>query len=324
MNEALGILRSLKAGNSTPTITPPNTGHSSTMPSAMDQTQEAQAESMDTVDIEAILVGSHAGPPPAPTTAVAIPPGMHYMFAMPIPVGDHVDEATVERVRMNKFVEFNHLLKNGKGEEHDLVVSDNKVKTKSRDLPALTFYEWLMAWNTFLAINTRLSQDPHLASKMCQHFEQVFELHSQKDDWSGYDRRFRKAVEKGRAEWGDIHYKLVMDARASPATPGKSKKTPSAQSSGDTGFAVPVGFCFRYHKHNSCRQDCGYSHLCFSARCGRHHSFLNCPTQAQPFIQAPPVGRTTQSFRALPHFGQPSQRNNSFQRKQGRFGGKRF
>ena len=133
------------------------------------------------------------------------------------------------------------LLKYEKGVESDLVVSDTKVKTKSRDPPALTFYEWLMAWNTFPAINTRLSQDPLLASKMCQHFEQVFELHSQKGDWSGYDRRFQKAVEKGRAKWGDIHYNLIMDARASPTEPGKLRKASSSfQWARGTGFKVPV------------------------------------------------------------------------------------
>ena len=102
----------------------------------------------------------------------------------------------------------------------------------------------------------------------------MFELHSQKDDWSGYDRRFRKAVEKGRAKWEDIQYNLIMDARASPAAPGKSRKTSSSsQWSGDTGSTVPVGFCYRYHKTNGCRQDCGYSHLCFSVRCDKYHSF---------------------------------------------------
>ena len=78
----------------------------------------------------------------------------------------------MEDIKNNKYIDFYFLLEKDKISEAEVIVTDNKkIKRKAKDPPTLSFYEWVSAWNVFLAISTKQSPDPDLASKMCKHMK---------------------------------------------------------------------------------------------------------------------------------------------------------
>ena len=147
-----------------------------------------------------------------------------------------------------------------------LSISNNPPqKNKNLSMP-----DWLAAWNIFIAVMGDVRPDIRPV-KLCKHFQQIQRLHQARHNWSLYDSEFRRLIEFGLAQWGEINFGLLQLCQiAQPPSVGKF------QSQNNKLYIknYPKGFCFKYHAQNDCRGGCDFDHTCFN--CGRLHSFSIC------------------------------------------------
>ena len=105
------------------------------------------------------------------------------------------------------------------------------------------------------------SGDSRLTSKLCKHYEVVFNLMKNGHNWRDYDEGFRRKVETEKdVNFGCIHFELYF----------------AAQSQVFSQRLKPVQKCLNFNSPKGCYWTaCKYLHSC--SKCNKPHSVLQCP-----------------------------------------------
>ena len=98
-----------------------------------------------------------------------------------------------------------------------------RVDLKPEEHRDLSWDQWVQAFMVFLG-KTVETRTPDLAIRMAKHYELVHDLMKRGQDWWGYDIVFRKEVELGNANWGDILSEARDKARGQQVAPVSSQK----------------------------------------------------------------------------------------------------
>ena len=197
-----------------------------------------------------------------------------------IQVGHHLKADLKNSIINNNFIaDLRSLLptkNNIPVENSSVAVGIFTISTKLPNRSAIQIGEWYQAWNILQAIycSAWSSTIPDITSRLAKHCEVVLALHDKNQDWRYYDASFRKLLEAGKIQWGQLHLELQMEAKfrgmGSPAPQVPIKLNMPSPSS------VPQGFCFAFHKQGRCpnRAVCQFNHSCYA--CGKPHSRSNC------------------------------------------------
>ena len=143
-----------------------------------------------------------------------------------------------------------------------------------------TISDWDRAFAKFHAIYIR--RHPALSEALIAHQQQVKKIAYAGGDWLAYDESFRRGVADGSINWGQMNPGLTMDAVLfSNRQPflgqrGASTSRQQAQNKGQFSTSqVPAGYCFAFHRSNSCgKVGCSWKHTC--PHCQGEHSILKC------------------------------------------------
>ena len=299
-----------------------------------------------------VLPSSSAGPSAPPATVgpsfPSTPAGK--IVTQVMAVGSHLKPKVVAAIAEGKFVNFKDLLPASArspdareiyegnlssvtgSEEGTKQLFYKKVDQKLEEHRDLSWDQWVQAFMVFLG-KTVETRTPDLAIRMAKHYELVHDLMKRGQDWWGYDIVFRKEVELGNANWGDILSEARDKARMQQVAPvssqkpredskGKSKR--KAKSALKKGLSwIPDGFCIAYHREGYCKfheacyrshdcPDCGGNHM--AGTCEDHVDFKKPRTESlqQPFpANRPPTGnQQTGGGQSMLDFHRRQQLNN--------------
>ena len=199
-----------------------------------------------------------------------------------VPVGAFVAEKVKDMIRQDKFVKFKDIAKNeidtsdseSEGEFLEDANGFLKRKKKNKNKKPLSFFAWVEIFTKFSAIRCEL--EPSLYVMMLKHQEMVQKIAKGKGDWKKYDKKFRKLIAVGQAQWGVVKNELVSEALSMPPRPQHVDKKKNYDKSGGPGP------CINFHRNGFCvaKQNCKYSHSCFICQKGVH-SAKNCWNRSQ-------------------------------------------
>lgn len=221
-----------------------------------------------------------------------------------------VDPKLKQRVWAHEAIDLALLLKGGEGDTaYDVTITKSQEGPSLRisDAPQrssnLTESKWIKAWNIFSSIYLQVF--PECGQGLAVHFQQVQQLMQERGDWRSYDRSFRRAVQEGLQQWGQMNPTLYVSARlkfvhSAQAVPQQRDGTaPAAVNVGGKKVQPPRGYCFGYHLKAKCHtKKCRYKHACFQCNAGEH-----------PAINCDAVQKQEQSFPAENRKGGASAKN---------------
>ena len=184
--------------------------------------------------------------------------------------GRYVDLATLI-YKQDTAVRFNVF---SSEESPELILNQRPSKTIK------VIADWDRAFAKFHAIYIR--RHPTMSEALIAHQQQVKKIAQAGGDWLTYDETFRRGVADGSISWGQMNPGLTMDAVLF------ANRRPFLSQQGQAGFkqkwdgksskansAIPNGYCFAYHRHNTCEKTgCSWNHKC--PGCHRDHSFQQC------------------------------------------------
>lgn len=206
-----------------------------------------------------------------------------------IPVGSLLNKTLREKISNDVFFHFSEIIDNNEdlGASYLSVTQAGcKLVPSAKKGRFLDWSEFVSAWNVFVAVRTRESNDPALPGHLAKHFEVLFNLNKADRDWSWYDTKFRSLIDQKMACWGQVHAELNDKARSmeakKPIVREGQVKSSHSEAKGDTKNKK----CFKYHAGAKCKynSNCMFSHNC--PNCGKPHSQIHCPDK-QPFRGAP-------------------------------------
>lgn len=206
------------------------------------------------------------------------------------PLGIHVPTKIKDRIWEEKFVEMHDLLSENASYSSD--EDDNNKKAKKRKTPSLPIWEFIPAFDTFIAI--RAQKFPNDAGPMLKHLHAIQMLNKSfgQEAWQFYDRHFRLAKQfNTEMAWDALDTELYLQASVmgmkAKTAPRPTNQNSNASSS-NTKRKYKFNTCWAFQEHGKCRtNNCRYpdTHACYS--CKGPHSTSKCPknqaSRDQPF-----------------------------------------
>ena len=193
------------------------------------------------------------------------------------PNTSHVPPKTKKKILKGEYFDLSKLLPT-------LLDYEESEKVKTDQVKALTFYDWICCFHTFMSI--RLEFAPQELQGMLRHCEIVQDLHSQGKDGILYDARFRRKKEQYPfIGWGEYMADVVDGLpRRKFTMPTRPQLRPVSQLAprplpGSAPNPNPTP-CLKYNSANGCTfRWCRYAHKC--RKCGRlGHPAFKCYARA--------------------------------------------
>ena len=224
-------------------------------------------------------------------------------------VGNNISRKIKKKIWNHKFIELNCLLPHVTEEEynHTMAVAsghDRSLKlVKPKRQTILSIWQWLEAWEVFMAIYTQKSSHRRHIQALLTYSWDIRNMSKLNYDWLGFDREFRMDRESTKCSWATVRHDLHL-TYGQPQHPTPRQPTPSFQKPEYTqqqqpflhhsnvrnhplytaqGHAIPRGYCIRFHSREViCEKgtECTYLHKC--PTCNRRHPiFDKCHTHRQ-------------------------------------------
>ena len=224
-------------------------------------------------------------------------------------VGNNISRKIKKKIWNHKFIELNCLLPHVTEEEdnHTTAVAsghDRSLKlVKPKRQTILSIWQWLEAWEVFMAIYTQKSSHRRHIQALLTYSRDIRNMSKLNYDWLGFDREFRIDRESTKCSWATVRHDLHL-TYGQPRHPTPRQPTPSFQKPEYTqqqqpflhhsnvrnhplytaqGHAIPRGYCIRFHSREViCEKgtECTYLHKC--PTCNRRHPiFDKCHTHRQ-------------------------------------------
>ena len=204
------------------------------------------------------------------------------------PVVCHLDDKIRSRIWAKEAIDFKLLLDKSKQVQGPLKLqlelgeNPTLVCNPESDSKKISRNDWLLAWNVFTAVYTSRHQNDIMG--VHRHFERVFRLMQENQDWQGYDLAYRRSVQTGMLSWGEPDVDLYAQCRLHFVRhEQQGRQTPASRKGNPLPFPfrVPRGYCVKFNKYRCDASDCSYRHACFSCE-GRHPRTL-CPKDKQNY-----------------------------------------
>ena len=204
----------------------------------------------------------------------------HIFQSSALPIDARVSDKIRGKIWANEYIDFGLLMSN------PLVEQGYRLAVKQQgDSPAISLEPitrpkkiqsidaWVKCFHVFVGVFT--SRFPAESPALMKYGEIVQDLAARGFNWKFYDENFRYLRQSQHASlpWGVIHWELWLRAQSNSNVSKQSQPEPSRSFS--SGFQVPNGFCYRYHRGQFCpKVKCPFKHSCF--KCEGDHRATNC------------------------------------------------
>ena len=198
-----------------------------------------------------------------------------------IPIDMTVSDRLSRKIWANEYVDLGLLLNNKK--DHDsfhLCLSNNMASSndhpriilepnqKSKHINSIEM--WVTAHQFFVGVYTQ--KYPVEVRFLMKYSEIIRDLAARGYNWGYYNENFRYLRQKDPKaySWGAVHWELWIRSQPSRINSSLIKKFDGDSRS---GFRVPKGYCWKYHKGLKC-VGCNFKHSC--PLCQKTHQMINC------------------------------------------------
>ena len=143
------------------------------------------------------------------------------------------------------------------------------VLLEQRKRKVLSESEWLMAWNTYMAVY--LEKFPKEVHRMLTYQKNIQKMMTKNANWRQFDLKFRQERAYGNIPWHAIRPDLERDAYLSGLNRQNFRDSNMSHTKYTHNSQVPKGYCFAYNTQTErCIQtQCHYKHAC--PQCGGSH-----------------------------------------------------
>ena len=199
----------------------------------------------------------------------------------------HLDDNTVNKIKVGGFIEIEKLAqkaKHTKGDNRGVEMISQEGRTffvpasERENVKVTNFTQWEQAFRSYAAVYT--AANPHRGAEIYQYVYTI-NLASQAYHWDNvmyYDYYFRRMMaENPQRSWAKTYVQLWSLAMRDPI--GFRSNNPHSQHSNakNRHQGAENSYCWRFNR-NQCRKsnkDCKFEHRC--SFCGiLNHSYLNC------------------------------------------------
>ncbi|XP_078596050.1 uncharacterized protein LOC144873039 [Branchiostoma floridae x Branchiostoma japonicum] len=209
--------------------------------------------------------------------------GELYKTGVHLPLDTGIPEPTKEKIWLDKYVEFKHLLPT-----HRPKAQFNINLEPLAGLPTLTVANnvedsknslSLAQWSNAFAIYQYIYVQKHVlrSTQLISYGYLIRSMADRGAQWGKYDMYFRQLRQiNPNLPWDVPHPQLYVDAFSSLALASSSPKPSFPKTN-----KIPRGYCFQYHlPGGQCSTTgCPYKHSC--PTCSGPHKEPNCPKKAQ-------------------------------------------
>lgn len=211
-----------------------------------------------------------------------IPPGqasgepLQPFMSVGLSIDARVSNKTRQKIWDREYIDLGILFENPTKQGRYQLTVNNAVTEHSPSLvlePAdkprkiTSIDSWLTAFNVYVGIYTMkfASEAPALA----KYISTIRDLAERGHNWQFYDENFRflRQSHVSSMPWGCIHSELWLRSHVT-----STASRPNTSRSRDD--SIPQGFCFRFHRGNTCQPNCRFKHKCF--RCNGAHRVGDC------------------------------------------------
>ena len=198
-----------------------------------------------------------------------------------IPIDMSVSDRLKRQVWAHEYVDFGLLLNNKKDPDSfhlslssDMASSNDQPRIilepnqKSKHINSVEM--WVTAYQIFVGVYTQ--RYPIEAPLLMKYSDIIRDLAARGYNWRFYDENFRYLRQKDPKaySWGAVHWELWIRSQPSRNNYSLIKRFEGESKS---GFRVPKGFCWKYHKGLKCI-GCNFKHSC--PLCQKTHQMINC------------------------------------------------
>lgn len=198
-----------------------------------------------------------------------------------IPIDMSVSDRLKRKIWAHEYVDFGLLLNNKKDPDSfhlclssDMASSNDQPRIilepnqKSKHINSVEM--WVTAYQTFVGVYTQ--RYPIEAPLLMKYSDIIRDLAARGYNWRFYDENFRYLRQKDPKaySWGAVHWELWIRSQPSRNNYSLIKRFEGESKS---GFRVPKGFCWKYHKGLKCI-GCNFKHSC--PICQKTHQMMNC------------------------------------------------
>ncbi len=208
-----------------------------------------------------------------------------------LPIDSRVSAKLKGKIWDEEFVDFGSLLGNPGSEKYQFAVQNSDaglpasfcLEPVSRSRKITTIEAWHQAFLIFVGIYTQ--KYPLEAPALMKYGQIIRDLAARGQNWRFYDENFRylRQTQASLVPWGSIHGELWLRSQYSTKSPSV---IPAHNSKLGTA-SVPNGYCFKFHRGQSCSSNCAFKHNCFKCK-GAHRASL-CNFRA-------PTGKSSTTF----------------------------
>ena len=197
-----------------------------------------------------------------------------------IPINMNVSDRLKTKIWSQEYVEFGLLLNNKK--EHSsfhLCLSNDTASSTGQPIITLepnqkskhinSIDMWITAYQIFVGVYTQ--KYPLEAPALMKYGDIVQDLAARGYNWRYYDENFRylRQKEPKAYPWGTVHWELWISSQPPRNIFPPIRKIDESK----TGFRVPKGYCWKYHKGQKC-VGCNFKHSC--PLCEKNHQMMSC------------------------------------------------
>ena len=198
-----------------------------------------------------------------------------------IPIDMSVSDRLKRKIWAHEYVDFGLLLNNRKDPDSfhlslasDMASSNDQPRIilepnqKSKHINSVEM--WVTAYQIFVGVYTQ--RYPIEAPLLMKYSDIIRDLAARGYNWRFYDENFRYLRQKDPKaySWGAVHWELWIRSQPSRNNYSLIKRFEGESKS---GFRVPKGFCWKYHKGLKCI-GCNFKHSC--PLCQKTHQMINC------------------------------------------------
>ena len=198
-----------------------------------------------------------------------------------IPIDMSVSDRLKRKIWAHEYVDFGLLLNNKKDPDSfhlslssDMASSNDQPRIilepnqKSKHINSVEM--WVTAYQIFVGVYTQ--RYPIEAPLLMKYSDIIRDLAARGYNWRFYDENFRYLRQKDPKaySWGAVHWELWIRSQPSRNNYSLIKRFEGESKS---GFRVPKGFCWKYHKGLKCI-GCNFKHSC--PLCQKTHQMINC------------------------------------------------
>ena len=218
-----------------------------------------------------------------------------------IPIDMNVSGRLKSKIWSQEYVEFGLLLNNKKEHSsfHLCLSNDTALSTgqpiitlepnqKSKHINSIDM--WITAYQFFVGVYTQ--KYPLEAPALMKYGDIVRDLAARGYNWRYYDENFRylRQKEPKAYPWGSVHWELWIRSQPPRNIFTQIKKIDESK----TGFRVPKGYCWKYHKGQKC-VGCNFKHSC--PLCENNHQMMSCHnfllSKGKPVVANPTAPNTS-------------------------------